>query len=328
MEKILEYQTDCHLHLSSSVIIPSFQRPDKLTRCLQSLAHQTVLPNEVIVVWQAEDMITRDAVAQLQSTLPYALKLLHCPEAGVVTAENTALAAATGEIILLCDDDVVTPTGWVARHLSFYADPSIGAVGGSANNHHLDGTVFLKRNIQPIGQLTWYGKTYGNMYDQTEEWIDLSPIKVDHLVGYNLSIRRAAFNCFESSFKPYWQMFELDVCLQVKQRGYQILFDFQNVVDHYPTNTAYVGGRDGDLEIKIFNAGYNHALVLAKHSPISLYIPRLIYLLLVGSLGSPGFLASLLAIKRYGNLQRELQILVKSLRYKIAGWQKGLELKN
>lgn len=327
MEKILTHQKDFQVQLSTSVLIPSFQRPDKLTRCLQSLANQTVLPNEVIVVWQANDLTTRDSVEQIQSTLPYALKLLHCIEASVVTAENTALAVATGEIILLCDDDVVTPANWVARHLCFYSDPIIGAVGGSANNHHPDGSAFPKRNIQPIGKLAWYGKSYGNMYDQGEEWIKHSPIKVDHLVGYNLSIRRSAFNCFESSFKPYWQMFELDVCLQVKKHGYQVIFDFQNVVDHYPTNKAYTGGRDGDLEIKIFNASYNHALILAKHSPKYLYIPRLMYLLLIGSLSSPGLLASLLAIKRYGNLQREWQILLKSLRYKIAGWQRGLELR-
>lgn len=327
MEQILETQTEYPVKLSNSVLIPSFQRVDKLTRCLQSLTNQTQLPNEVIVVWQANDIATRDSVEQLQPTLPYSLKLLHCMEAGVVTAENTALAAAQGEIILLCDDDVVTPTGWISRHLSFYSDPIIGAVGGSANNHCSDGSAFPKRKIKPIGQLTWYGKSYGNMYDHVEEWSGNSPIQVDHLVGYNLSIRRSAFECFENSFKPYWQMFELDVCLQVKKRGYQVVFDFQNVVDHYPTNTAFSGGRNGDLEVKIFNASYNHALVLAKHSPVHLYVPQIMYLLLVGSVGSPGLFASLFAIKRYGNFQNELQIFFKSLQYKIAGWQRGLELR-
>ena len=327
MQEILGLETDRQVQLTTSVLIPSWQRVDKLTRCLQSLAMQTVLPNEVIVVWQANDIRTRDAVQELQPTIPYCLKLLHSIEAGIVIAENTALAAATGEIILLCDDDVVTPAGWIARHLSFYSDPIIGAVGGSANNYFSDGSAFPKRQKQPIGKLTWYGKSYGNMYDHPEEWTSRHPIRVDHLVGYNLSLRRCALNCFESSFKRYWQMFELDVCLQVKQRGYEVIFDFNNVVDHYPSNTVYTDGRDGDLESKVFNGSYNHALVLAKHSPINLYIPRILYILLVGSVASPGLLASLLAMKRYGNLRREQQILVKSWLYKIAGWQKGLQLR-
>ena len=310
--------------LSTSVLIPSFQRPDKLALCLHSLASQTSLPNEVIVVWQGDDMTTRNSVEQLRHTLPYSLKLLHCSETGVVPAENTALDAAKGEIILLCDDDVVTPPDWIARHLSFYSDPKIGAVGGPANNYSPDGSLFPKRKKQPTGQLAWYGKCYGNMYDQVEEWLSRSPIDVDHLVGYNISLRRCAFERFESHLKPYWQMFELDVCLQVKAQGYRVVFDFANVVQHYPTNTAYAGGRDGDLQIKIFNACFNHAFVLAKHSPWHLRCWRLLYLLLIGSVGSPGLLSSLLAIRRYGHPLRELKICFTSWQHKIAGWQSGL----
>jgi glycosyltransferase involved in cell wall biosynthesis len=313
--------------LNTSVLIPSFKRSDKLALCLQSLAVQTLLPSEVIVVWQADDTITRDSVEKLRHTLPYPLKVLHCLEAGVINAENMALDAAIGDIILLCDDDVVTPPEWIFKHLSFYADPTIGAVGGSANNHYPDGSPFPKRQIQPIGQLTWYGKSYGNMYDQVEEWIERSPIDVDHLVGYNFSLRRSAFESFDSGFKPYWQMFELDICSQVKKRGYRVVFDFANVVEHYPSNTAYTGGRDGDLEVKIFNASYNHAFVLAKHSSRYLQIPRLIYMLLVGSINTPGLLASFLAVKHYRHPLRELKILIKSWRYKISGWKSGLETK-
>ena len=80
-------------------------------------------------------------------------------------------------------------------------------MGGSANNHNPDGSLFPKRKIKPIGKLTWYGRVYGNMYDQTEEWATFSPIQVTHLVGYNLSLRRSAFTCFENKLKPYWQMF-------------------------------------------------------------------------------------------------------------------------
>ena len=311
--------------LNTSVLIPTFQRSDQLVRCLQSLATQTLLPTEVIIVWQADDTTTRDSVEELRHTLPFPLQLLHCSEAGVISAENTALESAKGDIILLCDDDVVTPPGWIARHLSFYSDPKIGAVGGAANNYNPDGSPFPKRKIQPIGLLTWHGKSYGNMYDQVEEWISRLPIDVDHLVGYNFSIRRSAFDWFESALKRYWQMFELDVCLQVKKRGYRVVFDFANVVAHHPTNTAYAGGRDGDLQVKIFNAGYNHAFILAKHSPSYLQFPRLMYLLLVGSIGSPGLLSSLMAMIHYGHPLRELQILLKSWQHKMAGWKSGLD---
>lgn len=314
--------------LTSSVLIPSFKRPQHLSRCLKSLATQTQFPNEVIVIWQADDTATRDAVQSLLPSLPYPLRLLHCTEAGVVSAENLALEAAASDIILLCDDDVVVPTTWLARHLSFYADPSIGAVGGPANNHYPDNSLFPKRSVEPIGRLTWYGKSYGNMYDQVDTWTVRDAIDCDHLVGYNFSLRRVAFDRFEPALKPYWQQFELDACLQVKARGYRVLFDFANVVDHYPTNTVYTSGRGGNIQIKVFNACYNQSFILAKHSSPYLRYWRLLYLLLIGSMNAPGLLVSLWAIRLYQDPYQEWRILWGAWRQNIAGWRDGLRARN
>ncbi|MBD1822044.1 glycosyltransferase family 2 protein [Cyanobacteria bacterium FACHB-DQ100] len=313
------------LSFTSSVLIPSFRRPEHLRRCLLSLATQTQLPDEVIVVWQADDTPTRNVAQSLVSSLPYVLRVLHCAEAGVVSAENLALEAASSDIILLCDDDVIAPETWVARHLSFYTDATVGAVGGSANNHYPDCSSFPKRSVEPIGRLTWYGKSYGNMYDQIEAWTVREAIDCDHLVGYNMSLRRTALDRFEPALKPYWQQFELDACLQVKARGYRVLFDFANVVAHYPTNKAYCGGRDGDLQVKVFNACYNQSFILAKHSPAYLQFWRLIYLFLIGSVNAPGLIASLRAIQLYRNPHQELRILQSAWKQRIAGWKAGLQ---
>lgn len=313
------------LSLTSSVLIPSFRRPESLRRCLLSFATQTQLPNEVIVVWQADDTPTRDLVRSLIPVLPYVLRLLHCAEASIVNAENLALGAAISDFILLCDDDATVPKTWIARHLSFYTDSSVGAVGGPANNYHPDASPFPKRSVQPIGRLSWYGKSYGNMYDQTEAWTVRDTIDCDHLIGSNISLRRTAFTQFETALKPYWQQFELDACLQVKAKGYRVLFDFANAVNHYPTNKAYASGRDGDLQVKLFNACYNQSFILAKHSPAYLQFWRLVYLFLVGSVSTPGLLASLRAVQLYRNPRQELRILRTAWRQKIAGWKDGLQ---
>lgn len=309
--------------LSTSVLIPSFQRYGKLSQCLQSIAQQSLLPDEVIIVWQGDDSGTRDVVLSLQNTLPYALKQLHCSDVDLMCAENIALEAAQGEIILLCDDDVIVSSQWVSRHLSFYSDQKIGAVGGSANIVSPDFAPFPRRNNGPIGKLTWYGRVYGNMYDHPSEWIIREPMEVDHLVGYNLSFRRCAVDRFENGLKPYWQMFELDICLQVKARGYRVVFDFANVVNHYLTNAVYDSDRKGDIQIKFSNAAYNQAFILAKHGPRYLRFCRLVYLLAIGSSRTPGILAFLLAIFRYKNPIRELEIFLQCFRSKIAGWKNG-----
>lgn len=308
---------------STSVLIPSYRRPQTLLSCLRGLARQDLPPGEVLVVWQDDDSPTRDAAESIREGFPHPLRILHSPTAGVVPAENTALRAATGEILLLIDDDAIAPPDWIARHLAHYDDPSVGAVGGPAVNHRPDGSPFPTRDAEPIGKLTWFGRPIGNMFDHIPEWRGRPPRDVDHLVGYNLSLRRSAIGHFEEGLRRYWQMFEMDACLQVKAGGLRVVFDFANVVEHHPTNTAYVGNRGGDLETKIFHAAYNHAFVLAKHSPPLLRPFRLLYLLGVGSVGQPGILALPIGLKRFGNPGRELGILKETLRHHLAGWRAG-----
>jgi GT2 family glycosyltransferase len=280
------------------------------------------LPLEAIVVWQAADTPTRDLAVRLRPNLPFELRIVHSAERGIVPAENTGLAIASGEVVVLIDDDVVAHPEWLARTLSHYSDPGVGAVGGPIVNHRPDGRPFPKRRPRAIGALCWYGKFHGNTYDLAEDSVG-PVIEVEHLAGNNMSLRRRAFHCFESTLRAYWQSFEADACLQVRGNGFRILFDSGNAVDHYPTNTAFVGDRSGDLAIKVLNPAYNHALILAKFMPWYRRPWQLLYLLAVGTVGCPGLLAALIAVRRFGNIRLEMNLLLMTWRSRLAGWRKG-----
>lgn len=307
---------------TSSVLLVSYRRHAILATCLEHLARQDPAPGEILVAWQADDVATRDEAERARDALPCPLRVVHSPEAGVVAAENAALDAAEGEVVLLLDDDSIAEPDWVGRHLAHYADATVGAVGGPADNFWR-GDYLPKRAVEPVGSIAWYGRVRGNMYDHVPEWRARPPRDVDHLVGYNMSLRRAAFDRFEAGLKPYWQMFEMDACLQVKARGYRVVFDFDLVVEHRPSNTAYVAGRHGDLTIKLDNAAYNNAFVLAKHTPPGLRAVRLAYLLGVGSTATPGLAAYPMAVRRFGGPGRELSILGRAMRNHLAGWRAG-----
>jgi GT2 family glycosyltransferase len=308
--------------VTSSVLLVSYRRPSILAVCLEHLAAQDPAPDEVIVVWQADDVATRDEAEGFRHALPCPLRLVHSPEAGVVAAENAGLDTSTGEVLLLLDDDSIVPPDWTARHLAHYADPTVGAVGGPADNFW-QGAYLPDRTAEPVGVIAWYGRVSGNMYDHVPEWRDRPPRDVDHLVGYNLSLRRSAFDRFESALKPYWQMFEMDACLQIKARGYRVVFDFNLVIEHRPNNTAYDGKREGNLAIKVDNAAYNSAFVLAKHTPAPLRPCRLLYLLAVGSSATPGLAAYPFAVRRYRRPLHELTVLGRAMRHHLAGWRDG-----
>lgn len=310
----------------NSVLIVSYRRVPLLEPCLRALARQTVAPDEVIVAWQGDDTPTRDKAEELARSLPLTIRVVHAEEPGVVSAENAALDRASGEVVLLIDDDAVAPPDWLARHLAHYDDPTVGAVGGPAVNRDAEGQPFPIRDREPIGLITWYGRFIGNMHDQPADWRDRPARDVMHLVGYNMSLRRAAFDRFEGALRRYWQLFEADACLQVRARGYRVRFDPGIVVDHCAgafTASAYVADRGGDLTTSMANAAYNLGFVLGKHTPAPLGWLRRLYLLGVGTTWMPGPLLLPLSVRRYGAPARELAVARLAWANKQAGWRDG-----
>jgi glycosyltransferase involved in cell wall biosynthesis len=314
--------------LATSVLIPSLGRTQSLARCLESLCFQSVQPDEVLVIWQGDDIATERLVSEWKDRVPYLLRAVHASVAGIVAAENRGLAAAGGNVVFLIDDDAAAPQSWIENHLRHYCDPSVGAVGGPIRNVSPDGKRAPERHEQPVGRLRWYGKFIGNGFDHPASWRNRAPIEVDHLAGSNFSLRRSAFSSFDPELRPYWQCFEADVSLQVKSNRFRILFDFANPVDHWPSGSVYVAGRHGDLTLKVLNAAFNEAYVLSKHSRIPLRWIRWAYLLLVGAPSVPGLFSLPLAIRRYGNAALELRLAADTIRARWAGWRAGAKRRN
>jgi len=308
--------------LSASVIVATYRRAERLKCCLTSLASQVTLPDEVIVVWQGDDVETKELAEQFAGAVPFKLKAVHRSEPGIVPAENAGLDAADGEIILLIDDDAIAPSEWLRRHLAHYEDPSVGAVGGGCQNFHSDGSPAKVVAPRRIGELTWFGQFRGNMSDHSPEWRARGPILVSNLLGGNMSLRRSCFARFESAMKPYWELFEADACLQVSRRGFRVLFDFGNPISHYPVHRITNPERLTD-RFRVFNLAYNHAFILSKHSPWWLRVPRLLYLILVGCAARPGFLGLLVAWSRRGELPKQLSTFRACLRCHLSGWLDG-----
>ncbi len=272
--------------LTVSVIIPSYGRPAKLRRCLAALAAQTRLPDEVIVCWQADDTPTRDAIVELTGCFPCTLRTAYSDEAGIVAAENAALALASCAIIAMTDDDVVVPRDWIARLLKHYTDPTVGAAGGPYRDFHPDGRPYAVRTGRPVGRLGWWGRVSGNFAEHPSAWRARAPEFVDHLAGGNMSFRRHAMPRFEQDLKPYWSFLELDACMQIASAGYKVVFDYANVADQYPD--ADVGQRHAsDFNVRVCNMAFNHAYILSKHSRGLRRLSRAAMLLCFGSGAAP-----------------------------------------
>jgi GT2 family glycosyltransferase len=103
--------------VAASVVIPTFNRREWLRRLLLALDEQDDGgPSfEVIVVVDGATDGSIEMLAQFDSKYP--LRVVTQANNGPAAARNRGLGAATGDVIIFLDDDVVPTTSLIARHL-------------------------------------------------------------------------------------------------------------------------------------------------------------------------------------------------------------------
>jgi GT2 family glycosyltransferase len=138
-----------------SVLVPTCDRPDDLRDCLRAiLAQRTDRPVEVIVVDnRPESGRTAPVVAEFPG-----VRLLSETRQGSSYTRNRGLPACRGSIVVLCDDDVVVPPGWLEALLVPFDDPAVGVVTGNILPYRLEHRIerlneaacSLGRGVEPF----------------------------------------------------------------------------------------------------------------------------------------------------------------------------------
>ena len=101
--------------MKTSVIVATHNRPDSLRRLIASLAPELAADSRELIV--AEN--GTPAPIELPLEAP-ALKHLHEPRAGKCRIQNRAIAAASGEILVFLDDDLIVAPGYLAAVEDFF----------------------------------------------------------------------------------------------------------------------------------------------------------------------------------------------------------------
>lgn len=113
--------------MKASVIIPSRGGADRLPRLLTALAAQTHDDWEAIVVIDG-DVDGSEAVVARYAHLP--VRSIVFPEnRGRVAALNAGHEAATGDVLIRCDDDLEPNPDYVANHVAGHQDGPVGIIG-------------------------------------------------------------------------------------------------------------------------------------------------------------------------------------------------------
>jgi len=119
-----------------SVIILTFNNLELTRACLDSVLLRSDYPNlEIIVVDNASSDDTPDFLEGFTRRNPDVRIVLNRENLGFAAGNNVGLSIATGDYLVLLNNDTVVTQGWVMTLLRhFQNDPSLGIVGPVTNN--------------------------------------------------------------------------------------------------------------------------------------------------------------------------------------------------
>lgn len=214
-----------------SIVIPTYNRPDDLKDCIQSILQQTVKPDEIIIVDDGElrNLPLKDECERSGIIYRYQKKNGH---RGPAASRNTGAKIANGDIVFFLDDDVILFPEYVEEILKVYKsdakDGRIGGVGGIIINE--DHTLFLHKLYHSFFLISSFrgGKILPSGFSSVETGIAGFPsgkiTRVDFLPGGVCSFRKEIFSEFlySEDYSDYSRGEDKDFSYRVS-RKYELL---------------------------------------------------------------------------------------------------------
>ena len=244
------------MNLKLSIIICTFNRAENLNKCLSAITEQSFTNFEVIVVDGGSDDRTNEVIDKFSKKL--SIKKVVDTRKELARVRDRGWQEAKGELVAWIDDDVVVSQDW-ARSIVEILDkhPNIAGISGPTivkkellkkrdvfSFYHKKGLValfgkfwnwfFLENGKHEVGRIFKSGAwSPGSNFPQSLEIKGLK--NVDYLEACNMTLRRKLVkqvNGFDYGYKEVGEWSELDLCIRVKNLGYNLVFSSRVMVNH------------------------------------------------------------------------------------------------
>jgi len=264
-------------NIELTVVIPTFNRANKLKIALKNLKDQTLKNNlfEVIVVDDGSEDKTQDIVKSFKNWKN--LTYIKQKNLGQGVARNNAIAHAKGKTILFLGDDIYADKNLLKKHFEFhsrYSDDNFACLGLIEWYKKIKLTKFMKWLTNGGPQFAFKKLTPGA---EATFW---------HFYTSNISLKKSLLDIekFDEKFKSYgWEDIELAYRL-TKKFNLKIIFEPKALAfhDHYMQPSS--------LKDRMFNVGKNSVYFEKEHPELKVS-PRGLKKIIFLIIGSWPFLA-------------------------------------
>lgn len=163
--------------MKTTLIISTYNWPQALTLCLNSVLNQTLLPDEVLIADDGSTEETRHVIERFMQVCPASVRHIWHEDRGFRLAEirNKAIAAAQGDYIIQIDGDLILDRHFIADHVSVartghFVVGSRGIIDREQSRKYLE-TNYTRVNFLSGGvknrlntvRIPFLAKCYGNL---------------------------------------------------------------------------------------------------------------------------------------------------------------------
>ncbi|GAI48893.1 unnamed protein product, partial [marine sediment metagenome] len=126
--------------LDVSVIVPTKNRPGQLKNCLESIVSSAYPYKELIVVDSSDSPFREENEEMVKGV---GGKYIHESRHRPAVARNTGIRAASGDIVVIADDDFIVDKDWISNLVKNYTDPEVACCNGRMAPYRDDETSRL-----------------------------------------------------------------------------------------------------------------------------------------------------------------------------------------
>ena len=239
---------------SVSIIIPCHGQLEHTQACIRALGETlpTSFLGEIIIVDDASDPDTVAGLEELAASNSRVTLLRNEVNQGFLASVNRAVGEATGEFVVLLNNDTIPLPGWLPPLLAPFRDrDDVGAVGGRL--------IYPDGRLQEAGGLVFRDGSaakFGWGDPEPDFPLFTVPREVDYCSGCLLAFRRDFF--LESGgFDPEYGFGfyeDTDFCFRVRTLGRVVLYEPESVIVHVEGASAGTDLTQGAKQFQALNA--------------------------------------------------------------------------
>ncbi len=229
----------------TSIIIVTHNQVEFTKQCVESILLRTDQPIELIFV----DNASTDGTDRYLHSIDDAKVVCNETNRGFPAAVNQGIELATGNAVLLLNNDTIVTTGWLERMLNvLYSSDQIGVVGPVSNQ--VSGPQQIAVNYRHINELDGFAWDWGQVNRG-------KVLETERLVGFCLLIKKAVVDQIGGLDERFGigNFEDDDFCRRARAAGYRTMIAIDSFVHHFGS-------------VSFQGAGYNLGQILQQNQKI------------------------------------------------------------